>query len=290
MSKQPDQRPGSAEELRRALVRCASGASSAAPPPTPAPKDRPGTPIWPWVIGLAIVAVVLGAIWLSGMVGDEGVTVPDVTGMALEDAHQALTAAGLQVGALTPDATATSTPQGTVLSQAPAAGEEVDEGSAVDLVVAGSGDVVVPDLTGLSQADAEAAIAAAGLVLETVLQDYSDEVPAGSVVEQTPAAGSTVPQGTAVTISVSTGPQSSPSASPSSPGAVAVPSVVGLTQADALAALQVAGFGAVTTTMASETVVAGKVMAQTPQAGVLAEPGTNVTLIVSTGPAASPTP
>jgi serine/threonine-protein kinase len=69
-----------------------------------------------------------------------------------------------------------------------------------------------------------------------------------------------------------------------------VPNVVGMTQADALAALQVAGFGATATTMSSETVAAGTVMAQTPQAGVLAEPGTTVTLIVSTGPTPTPTP
>jgi serine/threonine-protein kinase len=291
MSKQPEQRQGSAEELRRALAASATGLRDAPPAPAPAPGDRPRTPIWPWVIGLALVAAVLGAIWLSGLFTDEGVTVPSVTGMTLDEARQTLTDAGLQLGALTPDATATTAPQGTVLSQDPPAGEEVDEGTAVDLVIAGSGSVVVPDLTGLSQADAEAAIAAAGLVLEAVLQDYSDEVPAGSVVEQTPVAGTSVPYGTAVTISVSTGPQTSP-APTSSPttGGTAVPNVVGMTQADALAALQVAGFGATATTMSSETVAAGTVMAQTPQAGVLAEPGTTVTLIVSTGPTPTPTP
>ncbi len=289
MNKQPEQRQGSAGQLRRALLRAAT--APADPAPAPASGERPKTPVWPWVIGLVLVTLVLGAIWLPGAFSGEGIRVPDVTGMTLDEARRALEQAGLKLGALTPDASDTTAPQGTVLSQDPAAGASVDKGSAVDIVVAGSGNVVVPDLVGLSQTDAEAAIAAAGLALESVLEDYSPDVPPGSVVEQTPAAGSSVPYGTAVTISVSRGASPAPSPTSSAgPGAKAVPNLVGLTQDEAVTALQVSGFAAVASTMSSDTVPFGQVMAQDPQTGVYAQPGTNVSIVVSTGPAASPAP
>jgi serine/threonine-protein kinase len=285
MAKQPEQRQSSAQELRHDLERAAAARPPVVPVPAPAADDRPRTPIWPWVIGLVLVAVVLALIWLPGAFEGDGVTVPDVVGMTLDEARQSLDQAGLELGALSPGEVTATAPQGTVLVQTPAAGSEVDEGSAVDLVVAGSATVVVPDVKGLTQADAEAAVIAAGLFVDDVLSVYSNDIPAGSVVDQTPAAGSSVPQGTPVTLSISSGPQTSPS-----PQTGAVPNVIGMTQADALAALQVGGYGAVITPLSSEKAPAGQVIAQTPQGGVLAEPGTNVTLVVSTGPAASPTP
>lgn len=284
MAKLPEQRHGSAEELRQDLARAAAGMRVPSPTPRPVTIARPRRPVWPWVLGLAIVAALLGALWLSGTFSDS-VTVPDVTGMTLEEARAALEDAGLVPGALEPGVATPERPQGTVLAQSPAPGTEVDEGSAVDLVVAGSGGVVMPDLAGLTRAEAEAAVVAAGLVVERVIDVYSDDVPAGQVADQTPVAGSTVTAGSPVTISVSLGPQPA-----QSPGTIAVPDVVGRTQADALAALQQSGLGAVVSELASETVPAGQVIAQAPQAGVVVNAGATVTVVVSTGPAASPAP
>ena len=282
LAKQPEQRQGSAEELRRDLERSASG-TRAAPAPEPYAVAKPKRPVWPWVLGLAIVAAVVGTIWLSGVLGGP-VTVPDLTGMTLDEARTTLADVGLELGSLTPGAGAVGTAPGTVLGQTPTPGTEVDEGSVVDLVITGGADVVVPDLIGLSQADAEAAVTAAGLVVQQVVDVYSEDVPAGRVAGQAPTAGSTVAGGTPVTISISAGPQTSPS-----PGAMAVPDVVGKTQADALAALQDAGFVAVLTQQPSSTVPAGEVISQNPKGGVVAQAGTSVTLVVSTG-TASPSP
>lgn len=284
MAKLPEQRQGSAEELRRELERAAAGLRVAPPTPQPVTVERPARPVWPWVLGLAIVAALFGALWLSGTFAGT-VRVPDVTGMTLEEARATLDDVGLVLGALEPGVATPGSPQGTVLEQSPAPGVEVEKGSAVDLVVAGSETVVTPDLSGLTRAEAEAAVVAAGLVVDRVIDVYSDDVPAGQVADQTPVAGSAVPAGSPVTISVSLGPQPA-----QSPGTIAVPDVVGKTQADALAALQQTGLGAVVSELASETVPAGQVIAQAPQAGVVVNPGTTVTVVVSTGPAASPAP
>jgi len=283
MAKQPEQRHGSAEELRQDLERAAAGMRVAAPAPEPVPVTKPKHPIWPWLLGVGLVVAVLAALWLSGTFAGS-VTVPDVTGLTLDEARGTLSDVGLELGDLSSGEAAAGTPEGTVIGQTPAAGEEVDEGSMVDLVVAGAPDVVMPDLFGLSQADAEAAVGAAGLVVERVLSIYSNDVPAGQVADQTPAAGTTVPGGSMVTISVSAGPQASPS-----PGASAVPDVTGETKDDALAALEQGGFAAVITEQPSDTVPAGEVISQNPKGGVLAAPGTSVTIVVSTG-TASPSP
>jgi RHS repeat-associated protein len=67
--------------------------------------------------------------------------------------------------------------------------------------------VTVPDVVGLTQSEAEAAITAASLTVGTVTQAASDIVPAGNVVSQDPAAGTSVAQASAVDLVISSGPQ-----------------------------------------------------------------------------------
>ncbi|MEM8988181.1 MAG: PASTA domain-containing protein, partial [Pseudomonadota bacterium] len=93
------------------------------------------------------------------------------------------------------------------ISQNPAGGSSVAPGTAVDLVVSsGPAPVNVPDVTGLSQSSASAALTGAGLVVGNVTNANSDTVPAGDVISQNPAGGSSVAPGTAVDLVVSSGP------------------------------------------------------------------------------------
>jgi beta-lactam-binding protein with PASTA domain len=62
-----------------------------------------------------------------------------------------------------------------------------------------------------------------------------------------------------------------------------VPRVVGQKESDARAALEDAGFVVVVETAEDETVPEGRVISQDPGGGK-AEPGSTVTLVVSTGP------
>jgi YD repeat-containing protein len=65
--------------------------------------------------------------------------------------------------------------------------------------------VTVPNVVGQAQAAAEAAIVGAGLTVGTITSRYSPTVPAGNVISQTPAAGLSVAQNTAVSLVVSLG-------------------------------------------------------------------------------------
>jgi beta-lactam-binding protein with PASTA domain len=133
-------------------------------------------------------------------------TVPDVVGMTREAADSALAAADLRTGTVTEQFSET-VPAGTVISQNPAAGTRVRRGSAVDLAVSkGPERVSVPDVVGMTEAAAEAALTTARLTVGNVTQEYHETVPAGTVISQNPAAGTSVAPGTAVDLVVSQGP------------------------------------------------------------------------------------
>ena len=137
----------------------------------------------------------------------------------------------------------------------------------------GSGDVAEPNVVGDSQSAATAAITSAGLSVGPTTTQASTTVAAGLVISQDPAAGSTVPSGTAVSLTLSSGaPQ------------VATPNVVGDTQSAATTALTGAGLkvGSVTT-QSSTTVATGKVISESPGAGTSIAVGSAVGLVVSSG-------
>jgi hypothetical protein len=65
--------------------------------------------------------------------------------------------------------------------------------------------VAVPSVVGETQAAATSAITGAGLVLGTVTTQSSSTVPSGSVISESPAAGTQVSTGSAVNLVVSSG-------------------------------------------------------------------------------------
>ena len=136
------------------------------------------------------------------------VVVPDVTNLTQAAATAALQAVNLVVGVIT-QASDPVVPAGSVISQNPVAGTTVFVGSAVNLVIStGPGviNVIVPDVTGLTQAAATAALQADNLVVGVITQASDPVVPAGSVISQNPVAGTTVVSGSAVNLVISTGP------------------------------------------------------------------------------------
>jgi hypothetical protein len=127
--------------------------------------------------------------------------VPSVIGLTQAVATASITGAGLVVGAVTTAVSAIFAP-GTVISQDPVGGNKVPVGTAVDLVVTLTS---VPNVVGLTQAAATTAILRANLVVGTVTLQSSATVPAGSVISQSPTAGTSVTGGSAVNLVVSNG-------------------------------------------------------------------------------------
>ena len=135
--------------------------------------------------------------------------------------------------------------------------------------------IAVPNVVSLTQAAAQAAITAAGLTNGAVTSANSATVAAGSVISESPAAGTSVAAGSSVSLVVSLGP-----------ALATVPNVVGQTQAAAQAAITAAGLtNGAGSTANSATVAAGSVISQNPAAGSNVAPGSAVSLVVSLGPA-----
>ena len=137
--------------------------------------------------------------------GPVQVTVPDVVGKTQAEASTMLTAAGLTVGTVT-QASSSTVGAGSVISQSPNGGASADEGSSVNLTISsGPAKVTVPNVVGQTQSAATTALTGVGLTVGTVTQQASSSVAAGSVISQTPASGSSVDAGSAVSLVVSSG-------------------------------------------------------------------------------------
>lgn len=134
----------------------------------------------------------------------ELVVVPDLAGRPGAQAAAALEAAGLTFGG---DRTIPNTrPAGEVVRTIPAAGSEVEPGTAVEVLLSsGAEAVTVPNVIGRTQNQATNALQNVGLiaVVETI---ENDTVAPGTVFTQAPAAGTSRPEGSRVTITVATAP------------------------------------------------------------------------------------
>ena len=213
------------------------------------------------------------AVALTVSAGPEPVPVPDVVNMTQSAAQSAIEAAGLNA-TITLDYSDT-VPNGIVISQNPPAGTSVAPGSAVSFEVSkGPEPVDVPDVVGMTEADAQAAIENAGLIVGNVDHAYSDTVPDGQVSSQDPASDRTALPGTPVKLVVSDGPEP-----------VNVPNVVGMTESEAQTAIDAVGVTVGTVDYAfSDTVAKDHVISQNPVADTSVLPGTAVALVVSKGP------
>jgi beta-lactam-binding protein with PASTA domain len=93
-------------------------------------------------------------------------------------------------------------PQGQVLATDPEAGTSVAQGSAVTVTIS-KGPHEVPNVVGLNRSDAIQKIVDAGFKYDIRGDDRSTE-PKGTVTDQIPPGGQAQPQGTVITLFVST--------------------------------------------------------------------------------------
>ncbi len=201
-----------------------------APPPPPAmDDDNGGSGPWAWIAGLLGlgILIVVGFLVFQVLAGGGGgggkpspsasaaqVTVPRFVDLLLPDAEKAAEDIGLRV-VLAGTEERTDVAPDTVLSQSPAGGAVVAEGTEVRLIVArGRVAAAVPDLRGKPEAEALQLLVTEGLAVGTRAEAFDPLIPLGSVVDQEPGPGILVAPGTPVAYVVSLGPEPSPSPSP----------------------------------------------------------------------------
>jgi beta-lactam-binding protein with PASTA domain len=203
--------------------------------------------------------------------GPASLPLPNVQGLTRAAALARLRAAGfLPTVQSQPSA---QVAKGLVISTSPSPGTEVQAGSPVAVLLSsGPAQVRIPQVTGETQAQATASLTAVGLSVGSVSSQVSASQPAGTVISQSPAAGSSVPTGRKVNLVVA---QATKDAT--------VPGVVGQSETQASAVLGKAGFNPqARTRVVSAAAQEGVVLAQSPAAGHRVRRGSTVTITVGT--------
>jgi serine/threonine-protein kinase len=201
----------------------------------------------------------------------EQVEMIDLRGKTFEEAKVALNGIGLGIEKAGEESSDTYA-QGQIVSQSAEAGSKVDKNTTIRVTISsGVGEVEVPSVTGVDKETAEAKLAENGFIANANFE-YSESVANGTVISQSPEAGSKAKKGDTVTINVSRGVEP-----------IVMINVLNKPEAEARAALSNLGLNVTTTSEYSNDVPEGCVISQSIVEGKSVEKGATVTLVISLG-------
>jgi serine/threonine protein kinase/beta-lactam-binding protein with PASTA domain len=235
---------------------------------------------WGWGIAIVLLLLALAAVivLLARSLGvfqtaSSTFSLPNVVGEPASQAAGLLQAEHLRVKET--DRTSTSATPGTVVAEAPSPGTEVRRGQSILLTVAvAPKKVAVPSVVGDTVDQATTTLESAGFSV-VVTHKHSTSATPGTVLSESPSAGSSAQRGSAITLVVA-----------EKPSTITVPDVSGKSVAAASNLLGQDNLLVGTTSdQSSATVPSGDVIGTSPAVGTAVKPGSTVNLIVSTGPA-----
>ncbi len=256
------------------------------------PKMEKVTTVLAIIAGIIIcIIIIILAVKIFGNFGDDSnpsgpivtdessapeekfATMPEVAGMDVEEAKQALIELGL-----TPETAyeeSDTVGEGIVIRAGVSTGAEVEKGTTVSLIVsAGTKGVEVPDVSDMTYEKANSTLTDLGFSVNKE-EAYSDTVAEGLVVSQMPVAGNQAPKGSMITVTVSLGKEQAK---------IRVPNLIGLSEEDGT--FEATEIGLVIGSVAyvySEDVAEGHICYQSYSHGSWVEPGTELDIKVSQG-------
>jgi serine/threonine-protein kinase len=207
-----------------------------------------------------------GAVDIFVSTGPPKVEVPNVKGRSRDDAIAAIVGAKLKPKVRE---VFNKADPGTVVAQAPAGGELVNEGSTVQINVSkGLEPLDVPNVIGQQYDNAAGQLQGRGFAVAR--RDVDSSQPKDTVIDQQPKGGSELARGGTVTLYVSKGPKES-----------TIPDVTSQDEAAATQALEQSGFTVdVVDQDTFDPDQDGIVLSQDPPGGTKAKPGSTVTIVV----------
>ena len=228
-----------------------------------------------WAILILILFVVSlgGTLLYFNLTSPSEVPLPNLVGMSREDAERLITENNLTVGDITEEYNSDYA-EGFIISQDPAYQENynVNEDTRINLVVSlGLEEVTVPKVVGETREDAIAMLEEVNLKYE-IIEESSERVEAGYVIEQETEANTTAYAGDTVVIHVSTG---------SSIKRVTVTSVIGKTEDEAKNELEDLGLKVTIVNDEDTSKDNGTVLKQSIDVGTEVEEGTTITITVN---------
>ncbi|SIT67595.1 Stk1 family PASTA domain-containing Ser/Thr kinase [Edaphobacillus lindanitolerans] len=235
---------------------------------------------WPWLLaGTVILAALVGVLlYLLGVFGPKQAEVPDVTGKPAEEAMSLIRDAGLEIGGQTEEHSP-DVEKGSVIRTSPGAGSLNDEGTEVDLVIsAGEEPVELTDFTGRDYDSISEIVDEFGFKNVRKEEEYSDE-PEGTVIRQEPEGGEKiVPSETELVLTVSKGIEK-----------ISTKDLSGFDEDELNEYARTSGFNIrITAEKPSDSVEAGRVLSQEPEAGTELERGATIKVVLSKGAEADP--
>lgn len=232
---------------------------------------------------LVLILVVLGGYFLVNMTKEA--SVPDFTNMTVEQAKTEAQTAGLRIADEIEYSLSDTVEENCVISQDPTPKKVVKKNSEVKLIVSigsSGGNIATPNVVNKTFDEAVVEIIEAGLNY-TVTEQYSEDVPSGSVIRQTPLAGTKLNKDDIVNLHISKGKNAE--ATPAAEK-VSVPSIIGLGRDQAEITLQANGLNMGNVSRKASSAPEGTVISQSPELGKTALKGSFVSVVLSRGPEA----
>jgi serine/threonine-protein kinase len=156
------------------------------------------------LVGLIVWLFTLGSFNLNVNPGGSGIEVANVVNSTYQDGYVTIIQQGLLVSKVY-EASET-VPADTIIRTDPTAGTKVPEKTVITVYVSsGKNTVALPNLAGMTEAEAATALATAKLTLGTITQAASPNVEAGKVISTDPVFNSQVAEGTVVNLIISNG-------------------------------------------------------------------------------------
>ena len=214
-----------------------------------------------------------GAVHLTVSSGKQVVfgTMPHLIWDSLEDAREKLKSAGLGEPVIK-EAFDEHVSLGHIIAQSISAGEQVEEGTIVELIVSkGPASFKLADVKNMELEDAQELLSAQGLLV-TVEYEKNDKVAENKIISQNIAAGTDVKRGDEIKLKVSSGHET-----------IDVVKVIDKPLEEAKKTLEKQGFTVKSLENYDDKVPAGCVISQAPGAGTKQLPGTEIILYVSKG-------
>lgn len=237
---------------------------------------------WWWIFSVIAAGLII-FIMIFALSGNNNkprqVHIPDVTNITEKRAEKRLEAAGLQVGKVI-RRQSDDIKKGHVIGTKPAAGNRVDQGKAIILIVSsGTSMVKVPDVVGDNYDEAAEKLENQGF--DVVREDqYSNKMAKGNIISQSIAAGVEVkPTQTTITLVVSRGKQIKPKIN-----TVTLKDLQNYSLKSAQDYAKEHGLTLQINQEYSDEVERGLVISMQPEAGTKVDRGSTVTIKVSRGP------
>ena len=237
---------------------------------------------WWWIFSVIAAGLII-FIMIFALSGNNNkprqVHIPDVTNITEKRAEKRLEAAGLQVGKVI-RRQSDDIKKGHVIGTKPAAGNSVDQGKAIILIVSsGTSMVKVPDVVGDNYDEAAEKLENQGF--DVVREDqYSNKMAKGNIISQSIAAGVEVkPTQTTITLMVSRGKQIKPKIN-----TVTLKDLHNYSLKSAQDYAKEHGLTLQINQEYSDEVERGLVISMQPEAGTKVDRGSTVTIKVSRGP------